>query len=364
MPDEAPVMHRDFPRWHAAVAVGNETEHRNARWAAVHAIAEKADASMVEALVRLTFATKQLPSARTLSKIHEAYREADDSFDPSSAAREMQVLAGACLAVLLEANGDSAAIAALSVATASLGGGRTAKLPMDLPVLAEAAIERLADANRERPSLSGLISAEPPKFDFEAAVTKTKEQNWESIGQAFTLVGTSMRAALKALATRQTNATRAVDRLIRVQDEELQMLWWLTGARSIDLDCAFDAVPAAAQPLVFAKELADDTAFLPGPRSIKPLLSRAGLKERKKLTVAAALAAADATWLSSLPDESDPSPVTQPIHFAIKRHMEAGGGDTWVPNWAAVIGVDAGRQFSTLSLGTLFYRERLLTLLV
>jgi len=31
-----------------------------------------------------------------------------------------------------------------------------------------------------------------------------------------------------------------------------------------------------------------------------------------------------------------------------------------VPNWAAVVGVDAARQFSPLSLGTLFYRERLL----
>lgn len=364
MADETPVMHRDFPRWHAAVAVGNDTDLRDARWAAVHALAEKADASMVEALVRLAFATKQAPSGHALSKLYEAYREADDTFDSSSAAREMQVLAGACLAVLLEASGDSAATAALSVATSSLAGGRTAKLPMDLPALAEAAIERLADANRERPSLSSLINSESPKFDFEAAATKAREANWEAVGQAFTLAANSVRKATQALATRQANATRAIDRFIQVQDEELQMLWWLTGARSVDLDCAFDAVPANAQPLVFASELADSTAFLPGPRSIKPLLTRAGLKERKKLTLAATIGAASSTWLSTVVGEGDPSPVTQPIHFAIKRHLEAGGGDTWVPNWAAVVGVDAARQLSTLSLGTLFYRERLLALFV
>ncbi len=362
MADEAPMMHRDFPRWYAAVAIGNDAELRAARWAAVHAITESADASTVEGLVRLAFRTKQPPSSQALSLIHEAYRKADDTFDPSHAAREMQVLAGACLAVLFEASGDSAATAALGVATAALAGGRAAQLPMDLPALAEAAIQRLADANRARPSLGSLIRAEAPKLDFEAAATKVKEANWEAVGQAFTLAANSARTAIRALATKQANATRDIDRFIQVQDEELQMLWWLIGAWSVTLKCAFDAVPAGAQPLVFASELADDTTSLPGPRSIKPLLTRAGLKERKKLTIAAALSAAGAEWLATLVGESDPSPVTQPIHFAIKRSLEAGGGDTWVPNWAAVVGVDAARQYSALSLGALFYRERLLVL--
>lgn len=364
MADEAPVMHKDFPRWYAAVAVGNDTELRDARWASVHALTENADASMVETLVRLAFGTKQAPSSQSLSRIHEFYRKADDTFDTSRAAREVQVLAGACLAVLSEVSGDSAATASLSVVTAGLAGGRSAQLPMDLLTLAEAAIERLADANRARPSLDSLINAEPPKFDFEAAATKAKEGSWEAVGQAFTLAANSARTATRALATRQANATRAIDRFIQVQDEELQMLWWLIGGRSVDLDCAFDAVPADAQPLVFASELANNTASLPGPRSIRPLLTRAGLKERKKLTIAAALSAAGARWLATVVAESDPSPVTQPIHFAIKRHLEAGGGDTWVPNWAAVVGVDAARQYPALSLGTLFYRERLLTLFV
>lgn len=361
MAEDASVMHRDFPRWHAAVEVGHDTERRNARWATVHAIAQAADDSMVEALVRLAFGTRQPPPPPAMSKIHEAYREADDTFDPSNATREMQVFAGATLAVLIEPSKERAAVAALSVVTASMEGGRATQLPMDLPMLAKAAIEQLADAERKRPSLGALISAEPPKFDIEASITKLKEQqNYEVLVQAFNSIANATRAALKVLATRQANATRGIDRFIQVQDEELQMLWWLIGGRSTDLDCAFDAVPADAQPLVFAKELADYTAFLPGPRSIKSLLSRAGLKERKKLSIATAIAAANPDWLTSLAGKNDPSPVTQPIHFAIKRHLEVGGGDTWVPNWAAVVGVDAARTFSALSLGTLFYRERLL----
>ncbi len=362
MVGETLEMHRDFPRWYAALAIGNDEERRDARWAGVNAVAEKADRAMVEALVRLAFQTpRQPPSNHSMAKIHETFREQDDTFDSNGTAREMQVLAGACLALLFEQEDEIGAAAALSVATAAFAGARTPNLPLDIVMLAEAGIERIANAKRIRPTLS--VGSEAPKFDFEAAANKVKsQQSWEAVGEAFTLAADSARTALNALAKRQMNEIRAVDRFIQIQDEELQMLWWLMGGRSFDLDCTFEQVATEAQPLVFATELADSTAILPGPRpqSIKFLLVRAGLKERKKLAIAAAINAAETSWLSVLVEEMNPSPVTAPIHFAIKRQIEAGGGETWIPNWAAVVGVEGSRQISTIALGTQFYRERLL----
>ena len=149
---------------------------------------------------------------------------------------------------------------------------------------------------------------------------------------------------------------------VRVQDEELQMLWWLTGQRSEDLDCAFGAVAADAQSLVFAKELADHTEFLPGPASVKGLLSRAGLKERKKIAISTAINAADSAWVRKFVPEGEPSPVSTPIHFGIKRQLETGQGEAWIAGWAAAVGVKATLAVSPLGLGVLFYRERLLLL--
>lgn len=359
----ASPMHKDFPRWYAAVAIGDEAARRAARWEGLSMIADRADRATVEALVRLAFGTtRQPPSSHQLTRIHEDYALADETFDPRQAPREMEVLAGACLAMLFGRDDAVGAAAALSTACASFGGTRTPNLPMDLPLLAEAALERMADANRTRPSLTGHVSDESPKIDFEAAGAKAAEVTGEALAEAFTLAANNIRTAFRTLATKQAKAIRAVDRFIQVQDEELQMLWWLTGGRSFDFDCAFDAVAAEAQPLVFAKELADSTAFLPGPRSIKPLLVRAGLKERKKLTVATALNAADASWLDKLVSEASPSPVTEPLHFAIQRQGEAGGGDAWVQGWAAVVGIEGARQASALALGVQFYRERLLVL--
>jgi hypothetical protein len=362
MADEAPQMHKDFPRWYATLEVGPDTDRRAARWAGVDAVVSKADRATVEALVRIAFASRQPPAGHSLTRIQEAYRFEDETFEPAKAAREMEVLAGACLAVLFDRGGDLGAAAALSVASASFAGGRAPNLPMELTTLAENALERMADGNRTRPALAGLAIEDSPKVDFEAAGVKAQEETGEALAAAFTLAANSVRTAMRTLATRQARAIRAVDRFIQVQDEELQMLWWLTGGRSWDFDCAFDAVTADAQPLVFAKELADSTTFLPGPRSVKPLLVRAGLKERKKLTIGATVNAADAKWLAALVEDANPSPVTEPMHFAVKRQVEAGGGEAWIAGWAAVVGVDGGRSLSALALGTQFYRERLLAL--
>ena len=165
---------------------------------------------------------------------------------------------------------------------------------------------------------------------------------------------------MKAAAQRQASANRAVNQFVSIQDEELQMLWWLMGQRSWDYNCPFSAVPVPAQPLAFAKELADSTEFLPGPPSVKALLSRAGLEERKSVMIPAAINAVAPERLAQVVGEEDPSPVSSPIHFAIKRQLETGAGDTWVPGWAATTDVSADHAVSPLLLGVLFYRERLL----
>jgi hypothetical protein len=58
----------------------------------------------------------------------------------------------------------------------------------------------------------------------------------------------------------------------------------------------------------------------------------------------------------------EPSPLSTPLHAAIKRQLETGAGEAWVPGWAASTDVDATHTLPSLILGELFYRERLLLL--
>lgn len=360
---QPPAMHADFPRWHAAIGLGDDGARRQARWAGVSAIAEDGTTINIEALLRLAYKSRQPAGAAQVAKIREAYKAADPAFEMSGNDREMQVLAGAALAELMNRGGAAGAEAALAVSAAALGGARKPSLPVDLPVLAEHALDRLADSARKRPSLTTHAPTDVPKLDFAKAIAKVQEApNGPGMAEALGLAAEAMRAALTVLTRRQASAVNALDAFISVQDEELQMLWWLIGQRSEDLDCAFDAVPDAAQALVFAKELADHTNHSPGPRSIKGLLSRAGLKDRRKVALATAINAADAAWLARVVPEKEPSPVSTPIHYGIKRQLETGAGDAWVAGWAAAVGVVPTLALSQLALGVQFYRERLLIL--
>lgn len=361
MPDkEPPPMHADFPRWYAAVALGDDEARRASRWAGIVAVIESADSHVVEALTRLAFKSRQPPATAPLQKIRDAFRSADATFEMQGNDRELQILAGASLAALMHDGGGNGAEAALAATTTSLVGARKPELPFDLSVLAESAIEQIAQAQGTRPNLASHAHTEAPKFDFEKSAAKVRaEWNQEAVAQGFIMAADAMRATFAVVTRRQANAVNALDTFLRVQDEELQMLWWLIGQRSSDLDCSFEEVPVAAQPLVFGKELSDRTQFLPGPASMKGLLSRAGLKERKKITVSDAINAADADWVRKFMPEREPSPVSTPLHYAIRRQLETGPGDTWIAGWAAAVGVPGTLALSPLTLGNLFYRERL-----
>lgn len=352
-------MIQDFPRWLATTMAARDEGCQSARWAAVTALASNIDDSTAETLLRLVVKSRQQPSPDDVQKIRAAFYAADNTFEMNGNDKELQILAASTLAATMTLSDDRAAYTATAVATTMINGSREHNLPMDLAALSETAIARIADISRKRPRISSFISRDAPKLDFEQAATKAKEGNWSSVGDAFALAATSARSAIATGTSRQAQLAEAIDTYLRVQDEELQMLWWLTGAHSLDLSCRLDAIAVDWQPLLFAKELADLTTLLPGPRSIRALMSRAGLKERKKIMLKDSVNAPDAKWLETFVPNADPSPVTAPIHFAIKRRVETGAGDAWVAGWAAATELPADLALSPLAIGLHFYRERL-----
>lgn len=360
MEDAGELKHPDFARWYQSVSLGEDRQRRQLRWNGVQAIVDDADRNTVEALLRLAIGGRAPPDLNQLQSIRESFRNADPEFQMGGNERELQVLAASVLAVLIQGTDSTSSFAALAATTAAFGGARMPDLPMDLAQLAESAISRLADANRVRPNLLAL-AADSPKFDFESAAQKVRSlPNWDGVADAFELAAEGARGAVRTLSARQNKAIRAFDKFIRIQGEELQMLWWLIGQRSEIYDCGLSDVPVEAQPFVFAAELAAVTEFLPGPRSLRGVLSRAGLPGQGNLQIAAAVNAAKSEWLEALVKNVSPSSVSSPLHTAIVRQLETGPGQAWVAGWAAVSEVDASFALSPMKLAELFYRERLM----
>lgn len=361
--DGTTTIHPEFSRWYRDVAIDENRERLKLRWAGVSTLVRTIEVNDVENALRIVFRAKSTATTDGVARIRQVFKDADDLFDMHGNDRELEVLCGASLAVLIERNDDLAALGALAVTTSALDGLRAAELPMNLPALAEGAIARIAENNRMRPNLQHGFN-DLPKVTFATAKEKLQQFNATGLSEAFDTAAAAIDVGFDHIGKRLAAAIGSASRYIAIQDEELEMLWWAFGERSEDLNQLFKNVPPNAQPLIFAKELADATQFRPGPISTKGLLSRAGLKENEKLTIPDAVNACECSWLKSLVQADDVSPLSLPIHFAICRRLETNDDASWIAGWSNTCEIDAKNAFSALTLGNLFYRERLLSMSV
>lgn len=344
----------DFVRWIGEISL--EEGAAAARWPGVQKLASQSDPQLIEVLVRLAFSTKAPASghkdpalSEKLQSFHGAFASVA-GYDPA-AKREAQVLAACTLARLFRFEAG----APLAVTIASLGGAHVPELPMNLVALAEGAIKVLAKSRRVRPDIASLQIVQTE------IGTETEVQAESGVsGKVLEELRQSANDSLEAFADDYNASVEKMATYMRVADEELQMLWWLIGGRSIDLEVELAKVEVSAQPLIFARELADLTAVSPGPIALEAIMTRAGLKTRGKLSIAEAVNAVSQDWATDVTAELAPSPVTSPLHFALDKRIEAGAADAWAKGWSAVTGVAEDFALSPIRLSELFYRERLL----
>lgn len=350
-------MHPDFARWYGEVSFDEEVAQ--ARWAGVDQVVATRNRALVEVLTRLAFDTKVGAAGHKnpelggkLKQFHEAFAATGD-YDPA-AGRENQILAACALVQLF----GSYSIAALAVTTTAFGGARATQLPMDLVGIAEQAIKKLGSTRRQRPDLAGLKIA-APAIDWKPDFSEVQPNAPQTLEPTLGGLRDAVDAALETSLARVNSSIDKMGAYMRVADEELQMLWWLLGERSLDLNVPFDKVDQAIQPLIFARELIGRTVSSPGPLALPALLSRAGLKSRGKLAVVTAANAVSDTWATETIETVSTSPITTPIHFALDKRVETGDPEAWAKGWAAVTGLSENEAVSPLLLGELFYRERL-----
>lgn len=351
----------NFPIWYQDVSIDADDTRRSARLEGINQLTGAADRELIEGLVRIAFSIdRQKPTQAVLDRVHKSLKDTDPTFDIATSAREVQVLAGVALVVLFAGSNHLGDIAALSVSTASVGIARKLELPMDLKSLADFTLDNRSIDTRERPELSEFSKIQTFKIG-DGMTPKAEGEAEEPVDTSHLLIlAKEMQTALRSVSTRQANTVKALAQFIEVQDEELQILWWFLGGRSNDLDCDFEAIPTAAKPLVLGKELADETYVLPGLRTVRPLMARAGLKDNEKLSISDAINGADPDWLKRIIGEEPPSALTQPIYFAIKRRLEVDDEKSWIVPWAEITGIKAKQKLGSLALAELFYREQLL----
>lgn len=340
-------MLQDFPAWYATLEVAQGAT-ATARWAGVAKALEKPQVDEVEAFIRLALKSRQLPNDAVKARIIGNIAAGDPTFGTVAADRELQVLAAAALVARLILSDT----AALALTTAGLDGARKPALPMDLLAMAENAVREKSKSSRSRIKVATL-RAEPIEWELPEE---------EETPDALVSLQALKDAAETALTDTISKASEVIVQLARRQelvDEELQMLWFLTSGELSDGGSQAE-LKIDKRPLAVADELARRTAARPGPMAIPALLSRASLNRKTKIKVADAVNAMDDAWCKAMIGNLSISPVTHPIHEALRRRDETGRGADWIKGWAAASEIPENHSISSLRLAELFYRERLL----
>jgi hypothetical protein len=352
-----PEMSADFAGWYAGEFM-DDGGRRETRWKGVVELAGKADHRTVEVLTRLAFRTAVPAAGRKGENLGDAHATVvstisggDASFDAARDARELQVLAAATLARLVRTMPD----AALVVTTAAMGGLRKPDLPMDLVGMAEAGLSALSARKHVRESVDEILLA-APKVNFAVDVATLSTMQADALKDHFEKLQAATGAAIERVMSGQNRVVKALHRRIELGEEELQMLWWLTGGYSRSADKSFDEVPDLTRPLVLARELGGITSASPGPGSIRALLTRAGVGTAE-VKLADAVNGVDEEWAKAASESELVSPATTPIHFALEQRSEMNSTEAWQSGWSTLTGVSADAQLPSVRMSELFYRE-------
>src|SRR5579859_3090348 len=240
-------MLADFPRWFSEISVDGAA--CEARWQGVSNFVKSASKDKVELLVRLAFQTKppaggykQPNLEQRLAEFHQAF--SGDAAYITASPRQNQILAASALAQLF----SSYSFAALAVTTTALGGVRVPALPMDLVTLAENALSQFGAACRIRPDISKL-RIKPVAMTFEPDLSGLQPNTPTAFKPIFDEFRSQVEQSMKGMADDLNASLDKIIEATRMADEELDMLLWVFGGRSLSVGKAFSDVPPAERSL-------------------------------------------------------------------------------------------------------------------
>jgi len=348
----------EFLQLYSELVVVQDEERVSKRFLASHGLSMKLNADLVEQFLDVLFKTKRYETS--YSEIVKLFLAQDPLFAlNSSNAREVEILSAAVLCLAMKSNSNIALGVALSLVTASNSKGRN--LPdfsIDILDTAESALARISRQDRSKPITKNPVSVEPKGYLAVKAKIDAEGVKEEDLPQLQSDLSDELVKFISESKKAIDESYRRAMEHIESQDEELEILWWLFGGRSIHEDKKFESFGEEEKCIVFAKELSDRTKLLPGPTSIMAILQKAGVGEKKVSVVKTVSKLAQKTvadfCVISL------SPLTFPLHCALACRNDNDEVEVWSKVWASKAGIGEAHELTSLSLARLFYFERLL----
>jgi len=296
-------MHDYFGEWYRAAGIPPESLPLAERWKAVDAFKpNSADVALLAQLFfQLTLSDSSFPES-----FRKALHDTDVTMPMAGNDNELVVLAGAELIdTIEEGERDLADFSALCLVCAGAQNLRQNPLVLDIPDRAAKYLKKRSE-NRAKPVKD---SPETKLFDALTAVGAPHSE---------------LAAEFRKLQLR-----------FPLVDEETNILWWLVGETSRDLDRRWGELDAGAVCSIGAAELADLTKVLPGPIAARAFLDRAVRSERKKVPTSISIAEVVVETPKEWREKRHKTPIPNelagllPIHQAMTLSLQADDDGAW-----------------------------------
>jgi len=359
-------MHKNFGEWYRQVSIPCTDESLKKRWAGVESWVTtiRGDVSALLETVRIF---RGLPERTSRDAFLEAFRKQDATFAQRDNAHEQQVLAGAALVHCIgtrkktdhEGSLQAAVVAATALEASSLRSVDANKTLDEQVSEARAGLYTIAQEQRRRRPFETILLSSDEEAAFKTVIaTNVGDHN---------LLRASFEKAFQTLLSAINRSESALDAAahgLRCADEETNILWWLAGGSSKDLDKPWSALKEAA-PLIAAWELADLTDVALGPQDAAALLERVLPEGKGNKNKEQALH----VYVNAVPDELAKARVTKldaqaldlaPLSLALSKRVE-GNSTTWQSFFESVSGgLKAGTTLAPERVARLAYIESML----
>lgn len=355
-------MHPQFADWYQPATFGHDRDTIELRWQGVASALQNLDIDKAMDLVRTVF-RKPLISQETTDWFRERFKVADATFQTTGNERELEILAGCVLALKCIDENLASADVALAILTASLCNTIRSDVGIDLIGKAQHRIEIEAAQVRARPVFNNLQIFESKKAFAAVNATWTATPTLEKITDVIKGITSATTSMFNSVQAESAKHIQELGKCLSIQDEELQLLWWIVGQRSNLWQKEFSGIEEKARPILLGYESCELTKLFVESPSLKALLLRTGIDATSDLTVPEAVIACGADNLKKI-DLKNTCPYIFPLHFAIERAIETDADETWVPVWSKKTGLSSETRVPSLDLALQLHREHKLAELI